>query len=987
MSFTLTQIFILGVGYLSTLFACAWIVEKGWLPQRIVRHPLVYVLALGVYASAWAFYGSFGLAHRHGYGYLTYYLGIAAIFVLAPLLLSPLLRLARTYQLSSLADLLAFRYRSRWVGMLVTLGLLFGSMPLLALQIQAIGDVIHLLTNESSPYHLALVFCTVITLFAILFGARHISLRERHESLLVAIAFESLVKLVAFLILGGFTLYSVFGGFEGLENWLTVHSDTLAIAAKPLENNQWRTLLLIFFATALTMPHIFHIIFTENPSEEAMMQSSWMLPIFLLLLALPVPIIYWAHQALGSTLPIEYATLSLGGYWGLLSFIIGLAAASGTIIVMTLALAPMVLNHLVLAVYQPPADFDIYFWLVRMRRLLIASIIFAAYLVYLIVSVEHDLATLGLSAFIATLQFLPGTLALLYWPIANRKGLLVGLAAGFLVWGVGLGFPLILDIHQISLLGTSINLQGIDDWYQITLIATTSNILLFILVSLITKISDEEKAGALACSQDALFFPKRLQLKAKTSDDLIRLLSIPLGTETAQREVNRALSELNISPTDIRPYTLRRLRGHIQANLSGLMGSAVAQELVDRYLPWQSQDKPTENDIHFVERHLEDYRSRLTGMAKELDKLRRHHRQTLMYLPVGICTLGNDQEVLMWNRAMASLTGIESDEVIGSRVRHLPTPWGELLNNFLEGPRSQVYRQPLQNNDGSTSWLSLHKTEQDNPAALMGGTILLVEDQSSLKLLEDELFHNERLASIGRLAAGVAHEIGNPVTGISSLAQNLEYDAEEPEIVKETSQQILQLTKRITSIVQSLVNFAHAGRHSDSLKFEIVNLKGAVEEAISLISLSHRGRNRIFENLCPDDLYIKGDTQRLVQIFVNLIANARDATVDGGKILCIGRQQGQEVILEVHDDGQGISQQHLEHLFEPFYTTKQVGEGTGLGLALVYSIVEEHDGQIQAFSPSPEFKRGSCFRCRFPLAKSGLTYQEPSYNHESNTDC
>lgn len=987
MSFTLTQIFGLGVGYLSLLFACAWIVEKGWLPQKIVKHPLVYVLALGVYASAWAFYGSFGLAHQYGYGYLTYYLGIAGIFVLAPLLLSPLLRLARTYQLSSLADLFAFRYRSRWVGMLVTLGLLFGSMPLLALQIQAIGDVIYLLTNESSPYHLAFVFCAVITLFAILFGARHISLRERHESLLFAIAFESLVKLVAFLILGGVTLYSVFGGFDGLESWLTANSETLTAAIEPLESNQWHTLLLIFSATALTMPHIFHIIFTENPSEEAMMQSSWMLPIFLLLLALPVPVIYWAHQALGSNLPVEYATLSLGGYWGLLSFIIGLAAASGTIIVMTLALAPMVLNHLVLAVYQPPADFDIYFWLIRMRRLLIGSLIFIAYLVYLVVSIEHDLATLGLSAFIVTLQFLPGTLALLYWPVANRKGLLAGLFAGFIVLSIGLGFPLLLDTHQITFQGFSLHLQGIDDWHQITLFATSANILLFILVSLATKISDEEKAGALACSQDALFFPKRLQLKAKNSEDLVRLLSIPLGNETAQREVDRALSDLNISPLDVRPYTLRRLRDHIQANLSGLMGSAVAQELVDRYLPWQRQDKPSENDIHYIERHLEDYRSRLTGMAKELDKLRRHHRQTLMYLPVGICALGNDQEVLMWNRAMEGLTSIASDQVIGSKVRHLPTPWNQLLNDFLEGSTNQVYRQALKNLDGSTSWLSLHKTKQDDPAALMGGTILLVEDQSSLKLLEDELLHNERLASIGRLAAGVAHEIGNPVTGISSLAQNLHYDSKEPEVVEETSQQILQLTKRITGIVQSLVNFAHAGRHSDSLKFELVNLQGAMQEAINLISLSHRGRNRVYKNLCPDTLYIKGDAQRLVQIFVNLIANARDATTDGGNILCIARQENQAVIFEVHDDGEGIPPQHLEHLFEPFYTTKLVGEGTGLGLALVYSIVEEHDGQIQALSPSSEFKSGSCFRCRFPLPSSELTYQEPSDNYEQSTDC
>lgn len=969
MSFTLTQVFLLGVGYLSILFACAWIVEKGWLPKRWVRHPLVYVLALGMYASAWAFYGSFGMADRYGYGYLTYYLGIAGAFVLAPVLLLPLLRLTRTYQLTSLPDLMAFRYRSRWVGLLVTLGLLVASMPLLALQIQAIGDVIHLLTNESSPYHLAFVFCAVITLFAILFGARHISLGERHDSLLVAIALESLIKLFAFLLLGGVTLFSVFGGFDGLEKWLEINGDSLALAVQPLEDNQWRTLLLLFFATAVSMPHIFHIIFTENPSEDALMQATWMLPLFLLLLALPVPIIFWAHQALESQLPVEYASLALGGYWTLLSFIAGLAAASGTIIVMTLALAPMLLNHLVLAVYQPPARFDIYYWLVWMRRLLIASLIFIAYLVYLVLSAKHDLATLGLSAFIGTLQFLPGILALLYWPAANRKGLLTGLTLGFGTWFIGLGLPLMFGIEKISWPGGSFLLGGIDDWYFITLISITLNILAFILISLITQPSEEEKVGAQACSQDSLLHPKRLQLQARNAGDFVTFLSIPLGKITAQQEVKRALNELHLTQEDARPYAMRRLRDRIQANLSGMMGPAVAQEIIDCHLPWKTGETEEDNDIHFVERHLEDYRSRLTGMAKELDKLRRHHRQTLLYLPVGICTLGRDQEVLMWNHAMERLTNISGDEVIGSRIRHLPPPWNQALDSFLEDERQQLYRQPLQVSD-QRLWLTLHKARLDDPAALMGGTVLLVEDQSDFKRLEDELIHNERLASIGRLAAGVAHEIGNPVTGISSLAQNLKYDAQDPEAVQETSAQILQLTQRITCIVQSLVSFAHAGRHRESHQFEAVNVRDVLQEAINLISLSPKGRNRNYKNTCPEELIIKGDTQRLVQVLVNLIGNARDATQDQGQIYCHAYQQGKEVFIEIHDDGCGLPEADIEHLFEPFFTTKEAGEGTGLGLALVYSIVEEHSGQITAFSPSPFMGSGSCFQCRFPILPS-----------------
>jgi len=288
------------------------------------------------------------------------------------------------------------------------------------------------------------------------------------------------------------------------------------------------------------------------------------------------------------------------------------------------------------------------------------------------------------------------------------------------------------------------------------------------------------------------------------------------------------------------------------------------------------------------------------------------------------------------------------------------------LDSFLEDDRQQLYRQPLEVKD-QRLWLSLHKARLDDPAALMGGTVLLVEDQSDFKRLEDELIHNERLASIGRLAAGVAHEIGNPVTGISSLAQNLKYDAEDPEAVRETSLQILQLTQRITRIVQSLVSFSHAGRHRDIRQFEAVDLHSTLQEAINLISLSPSGRNRNYQNTCPKGLLIQGDAQRLVQVFVNLIANARDATQEQGLILCTAYSQGQEVYVEIHDDGCGLPEQELEHLFEPFFTTKEAGEGTGLGLALVYSIVEEHAGQVAALSPSPSLGLGSCFQCRFPL--------------------
>ena len=685
-SFSLGQIFAIGVGYLLLLFAAAYATERSWLPRKITRHPLIYVLSLGVYASAWAVYGSVGLANQYGYGFLSYYLGVAGAFVLAPVLLVPILRITRTYQLSSLADLFAFRFRSRWIGSLVTLFMLMAAMPLLALQIQAVADSIFILTNEASPHTLALGFCMVITLFAILFGARHTSLREKHESLVVAIAFESIIKLVLMLAIGAYILFEVFGGFQGLDLWLTENSTRLQQLQKPLEAGQWRTLLLLFFAAAVAMPHMFHIIFTENQSTDVLFRASWAVPLYLLLLSLPIPLILWAGMAEGSPLKSEYMILSAGsgsteGWISILAFVAGLSAASGTIILVTLALAAMTLNHLVLAVYQPGAKFDIYNWLLWFRRLLIGLIILAAYLFYRTLGIRHDLSSLGLISFIGTLQFLPGILAVLYWPTANRIGLVAGLFSGIGIWVFGQVIPLLYNLEQVTLPATNLVFHsGSDGWYEVALASIILNIVVFIFISLLLQPSDEEKAGASACTVDALSRPHRLQLNARTCEDFINFLAIPLGKITAEREVSTALSDLKLNPGDGRPYAMRRLRDRIQANLSGLMGPAIAQEIVDQYLPYQANSSNhSSEDIHFVETRLENYRYQLTGLAKELDSLRRYHRQTLQYLPIGVCSLGNDFEILMWNNTMAELTGIPMDQVVGSRFDSLPEPWKSLL--------------------------------------------------------------------------------------------------------------------------------------------------------------------------------------------------------------------------------------------------------------------------------------------------------------------
>jgi PAS domain S-box-containing protein len=952
MSFSLIQLSFIVFGYLFFLFAAAYIVEQGWIPKRWVHHPAVYVLSLGVYASAWAFYGSVAMADQYGYGFLAYYMGISGAFILSPILLKPILHITRTYQLSSLADLFAFRYRSRLAGVLVTLFTLAVALPLLTLQIAAVAESMHLLNADLPSTTLAFGFCITMVIFAILFGARHVSPREKHEGLVFALAFESLLKLVAITVLGITALFFVFDGSGDMESWLAANQEQLISRQTNLQEGPWRTLLLVFFAAAVVAPHMFHVTFTENINPKALRPASWGLPLFLLLMSLSVPPILWAGVYLELEVPAEFYALGIGMALNsealvIMAFVGGLAAASGVIIVTTLATAAMFLNHIVLPSYKPGPKQDFYQWLLWVRRLLIGAILLGAYGFYRAIGADLEITLLGILAFVAAMQFLPGVLGVLYWPKANRWGLLTGLSIGILVWA----YSLLLPLSQLTLgweYSIPLPATDLDNWHVAAMGSFAVNLVFFVILSLTTQQKDSERAAAEACSVDTMSRPSRQPLIASHSNDIITSLSKPLGRYVAEREVHQALADLNLPSYEDRPYALRRLRTRLEANLSGLMGPTVAHDIVTRNLPFQANAELSE-DIYQIEQRIEGFHDRLSGLAGELDNLRRYHRQTLERLPIGVCSLSDDGEVLMWNTALEELTAIAPDDVTGSRLIAAAEPWGSMLNEFLLDSATHQHKKRIEQ-QGRPHWYNLHKSIIKASDGQPGGIVILIEDQTETQMLEEELMHSERLASIGRLAAGVAHEIGNPITGIDCLAQSMRYETDNKEVL-EMAAQIQEQTKRVTRIVQSLMNFSHSGHQTT--EHLPVHIGTCIDEAIQLLLLSNESRDIEYINECDPLWQVVGDSQRLVQVFINLLGNARDASPDFSTIRILGKVDPYQATIHVVDQGSGIAEDKLDHIFDPFFTTKEVGKGTGLGLALVYSIIEEHYGHISIESPVP----------------------------------
>ncbi len=966
MSFSHAQILLFIVAYLTGLFTVAHLADRGLIPARITRHPAVYVLSLGVIAGAMATNGVMELAYRYGYNFLLYYLGVVLVFVLATLLLLPLLRLCRVYQLASLADVLTFRFRSPWVGATITIAMCITLLPLLALQIQAVADSITLLSGNAGnglassgrPHGLAQLFCIIITVFSILFGTRHVSSQYRNTGLVTAIAFESLVKLTAMLVLMLVSVYGVFGGFEAMQEWVSQNPGNDALDRALANGDTARVLLLVFFSGAVCMPHIFHMAFAENTDSRNLRHATWGLPLYLLLLSLPILPVTWAGLKLGHGLPVDYSGIGVGialqasGITAT-AFVAGLSAASATIIVTTLALANMCINHLVLPfrLLQIDREQSIYIQLKWVRRSLIGVLILAGYSFFVALEGKQSLTQLALVAFSGTLQFLPGIIATPYWPRANRRGLLAGLAGGLLAWLVYLLLPIIFDytpsLPQLVFRATEGDPGSY--WAAATLASLAVNTALFMAISLLTRRGSDEQVAAEICSMDDLNRPTRQLLPLANATEFIEHLVPALGEKTARGEVNRALAELQFGREESRPYALRRLRARLEANLSGLLGPAVAHDIIERCIPFQPGSRGATNDMNLIERNLDRARTQFTGMAADLDNLRRHYRETLDKLPIGLCSVSAEGEVLMWNRTMEQITGIPPDQVVGSLLALVREPWRGVIGNFLHGDADSILKTEVTTEGDPTRWISMHRTSPQL-GEVDADSVLLVEDITEFERLEEELLHSERLASIGRLAAGVAHEIGNPVTGIACLAQNLRYETDADEI-DHTAGEILKQTVRVSRIVESLVNFSHTGSGPGDISLAPTNLADCVDEAISLLSLDHRARVVQFRNHCDRELVVMADSQRLLQVFINLLSNARDASLEQGEVeVCCSETDGL-VTVEIQDEGCGIPAELQGQVFEPFYTTKDPGEGTGLGLALVFSIMEDMGGSVHITSP------------------------------------
>ncbi|MFL9889638.1 ATP-binding protein [Paraburkholderia sp. RL17-381-BIF-C] len=461
--------------YLGVLFAIAFYGDRrADAGTSIINSPYVYALSLAVYASSWTYYGSVGRAARSGVGFMPIYLGPTLVAALWWTVLRKMIRISKNNHITSIADFMASRYgKSALLGGLVTLVAVVGLVPYIALQLKAVSASVAVLTHapgiasgraEAGPWwsdptlYIALLLAT----FTIVFGTRHLDASERHEGMVAAIAFESLVKLVAFLAVGAFVTFGIYDGFgdlfaraqavPALNALLTLHGGEAGAGGAAF--GSWASLIVLSMLSIMLLPRQFQIAVVENMDENHVAKAVWVLPLYLLAInvfVLPIAFGGTMHFPGGAVdpdmfvlaLPMREHQLALT----LFVFIGGLSAATGMVIVETIALSTMVCNDIVMPVLlrlqslQSERRANFPGLLLTIRRAAIVLLMMLGYAYFRLAGEAYALVSIGLISFAAVAQFAPAMLGAIYWKNGTRLGALTGLSAGFLLWAYTLLLP------------------------------------------------------------------------------------------------------------------------------------------------------------------------------------------------------------------------------------------------------------------------------------------------------------------------------------------------------------------------------------------------------------------------------------------------------------------------------------------------------------------------------------------------------------------
>jgi len=665
----------ISLAYLLLLFGVAyWADRRAALGRSVIDNAWMYALSMAVYCTAWTYFGSIGRAASGGVWFLPIYFGPTLAMLLGWMVLRKMNRIAKAYRITSIADFIGSRYgKSPMLAGLVTLIAVVGIVPYIALQLKAVAAGYAVLTSSDmrglTPHvhwtqDTAFYVAMVLAGFTMVFGARHLDSTERHEGMVAAIAFESVIKLVAFLAVGGFVVWGLFDGLGDVFARAAAVPATQKLLSIDLGGSgvwaQWFALTLLSMLSVLMLPRQFQVMVVENVRESHLRRALWVFPLYMLLInlfVLPIALGGLLYFGTGSMNP-ENFVLSLpladGQYaLAMLAFIGGLSAATGMVIVETIAVSTMVSNELVLPLVlrwrrqQLAAAGDVTRMLLGIRRAAILGVLVLGYVYYHLAGEAYALVSIGLISFAAVAQFAPALLGGIFWKGGTKLGALVGLSAGFAMWIYTLMLPSIAksgwlsaDFLQLGLWGQAwlrpeqfLGLTGLDPLTHSLFWSLLVNAGGYVLLSLWRAPSGAEASQALLFvdvferthQASPVFWRGRAQVS-----DLAQLCERFLGRSKAEQMLHTYARQMGLASAQALTPDARLVQ-FVEMQLAGAVGSASARVLVASVAQEESLTPEDVLSILDEASQLRSYSRELEEKSQSLqqatDELRRANEQ------------------------------------------------------------------------------------------------------------------------------------------------------------------------------------------------------------------------------------------------------------------------------------------------------------------------------------------------------------------------
>ena len=951
------------LAYLCFLFVVAAVAERFGRRRLVSRlRTLTYVMAVSVYCTAWTFYGSVGLAANRGLEFLTIYLGPALIALTWPTMLRKLVRVAKEQRITTISDFIGSRYgKSAALGTLVAVLVVVGMIPYIALQLKAVSVSFRMMIPGDSllsGFDPTLLVAGTLALFGILFGARNLDFTRQQTGLMTAVAVESIVKLVAFLLVGGWVTWGLFGGFGDIFTAIAASpwSRLLTLDTPPAASYaRWAAMLLISMMAVILLPRQFHVLVVQNPRERDVHTAAWAFPLYLLAINVFVlPIAFGGLLTFGDVASADSFILALplradAGLVAVTVFLGGFSAATAMIVVDSLALSKMISNDIVLPFLLRRRRLEeVYSASLASTRLGILVVVTLGFLWARIEAGPFLLVEMGLLSFIAVTQCAPAVLFGLYWRRGNRKGALAGISAGFALWFYTLIVPAVVKdgAVPISLLEAGplgigwlrptalFSLEGLDSISHGVFWSLFVNVAAYLLVSIFTAQDADER------SQAAAFVG--LVEKAEPSPtpailsvpEIERLLHLYVPAEDADAILGELLG--GKTPRELSLPDLLDLRIRLERMLAASLGAAAARYIIeDRFTISKGEAQELVESFQTMQRSLGKSERLLASVVESVEDCiftTDVEGRLITLNPAGHRLLGRDA-------AAGPLTRLDVlDEADRRRV-------GPAIKRAVANGRP--WRGAVQGLTRARRRFPAHLAVScvfDEKGQVLG-TVGVLRDLTEQVATQQRLIQREKLASLGEMAAGVAHEIRNPLGGIKMATNLLSSSAmNDRRISQEMAQSITSGIAEIEAIIADLLDYARETR-LDCQEYALGRILAPVVEACAA---DGRARGvRVVAHGLEDAVVASVDGQRLRQVFTNVMQNALEATERqrSGRVEVRLHQRETAGVVEIADNGVGIQPEHREKIFLPFYTTKPTG--TGLGMAIVKKIMDLHGGEIE----------------------------------------